>query len=300
MSSSSVPTLAHGGHEAPPPGTQPWEVQACAVELVSFVVREPFSDHPHCVSPVIGQFLRSLNDRLDDDKRQMLLPFLVECDDDGAPILDDDGWMKAGPVVGTNTGDEDDATRRWMCLDWLIHEYAPAMFRFAGWTAEAELFEQMVAIVGRESWESVRSTVREVRDRAWATRAAAVDRLRGELQRHAGAVAGAVADAVAVAGAVAGAGADADADAVADAGAGAVAGAVADADADADADHWKQAIDAAAEAKKNGGDYWAQREAAYNVLRPYFDAKLQPISAGLLESSLQLLGRLIQVGRDVA
>jgi hypothetical protein len=291
----STVTLAHGGHSTPAQGM-------CAAELVSYVVREPFSDHPKCTSPVVSAFLRSLNDRLDDEKRQLLLPFLVECDDDGRPVLDEDGWMRPGPVVGTNTGEEDDLTRGWMCVDWLIHEYAPAMFRFAGWTAEAEQFEQMVAIVDWPSWDSVRTAVYEVRDRAWATRASAVKRLTGELQRHAGAVAdagadavaGAVADAGAVAVAVAGAVADAGAVAVAVAGA--VAGAVAV--AVADADHWKKAIAAALEAKKSGGDYWSQRDAAYRVFYPVMKEKLEPVSAGLLESSLQLLGRLIVVGRD--
>jgi hypothetical protein len=301
----STVTLAHGGHSTPEQGM-------CAAELVSYVVREPFSDHPKCTSPVVSAFLRSLNDRLDDEKRQLLLPFLVECDDDGRPVLDEDGWMRPGPVVGTNTGEADDVTRGWMCVDWLIHEYAPAMFRFAGWTAEAEQFEQMVAIVDWPSWDSVRTTVYEVRERAWATRASAVKRLAGELQRRADAVADADADADAVADAVAVAVADADADAVAVADAVADAGAVAGADADAGAvavadavadagavaDAWKQAIEAAVAAKKSGGDYWSQRDAAYGVLYPVMKERLEPVSAGLLESSLQLLGRLIMVGRD--
>jgi len=36
------------------------------------------------------------------------------------------------------------------------------------------------------------------------------------------------------------------------------------------------------------------------VLLPVYQEKLAPVSAGLLESTLQLLARLIQVGRDVA
>jgi len=123
--------LEAGAHSDPEDGM-------CAMELVAYVAGEPFSDRPACTSKVIGAFMRSLNDRLDDEKRQILLPYLVECDENGAPILDENGMAKPGRVVGTNTGPDDDATRSWMCVDWLVHEYAPAMFRYAGMTTEAE------------------------------------------------------------------------------------------------------------------------------------------------------------------
>lgn len=35
---------------------------------------ESFSDHPTCACPVISTLLRSYNDRLDDERRQQLLP----------------------------------------------------------------------------------------------------------------------------------------------------------------------------------------------------------------------------------
>jgi hypothetical protein len=45
---------------------------ACVMELASMLAEEPFSDRPRNVSPVIGAFLRTYNDGLDDERRQDL------------------------------------------------------------------------------------------------------------------------------------------------------------------------------------------------------------------------------------
>jgi hypothetical protein len=44
------------------------------MELASMLAAEPFSDRPHTSSPVIGAFLRTYNDGLDDERRQDLYP----------------------------------------------------------------------------------------------------------------------------------------------------------------------------------------------------------------------------------
>ena len=44
----------------------------CVMELASMLADEPFSDRSRSVSPVIGAFLRTYNDGLDDDRRQDL------------------------------------------------------------------------------------------------------------------------------------------------------------------------------------------------------------------------------------
>lgn len=56
-------TLAEGSHPDPDAGM-------CVMEAVAYFAHEPHSDHPACVSPVIGAFLRRWNDDLDDDGRQ--------------------------------------------------------------------------------------------------------------------------------------------------------------------------------------------------------------------------------------
>ncbi|MGH2950518.1 MAG: hypothetical protein ACRDKX_00535 [Solirubrobacterales bacterium] len=86
--------LAAGAHPAPRRGV-------CVVELASMLAREEFSDRPHCVCPVIGAFLRGLNDRLAYFDRQFLIPY-------------------AELIVGSRAGRRLTRERRRMCLDWAI------------------------------------------------------------------------------------------------------------------------------------------------------------------------------------
>ena len=60
--------LGKGKHSSPESG-------ACVMELASMLAGEPFSDHPASVCPVIGSFLRSYNDAVDDRRRQDLYAF---------------------------------------------------------------------------------------------------------------------------------------------------------------------------------------------------------------------------------
>jgi len=259
--------LASGGHSS-------FEQGACIMEAVSYVAGEPFSDHPECASRLLTSFLIGLNDRFDDEARQLLKPYIVR-------------------LVGTNTGPEDEERRKWMLRDWLVHEYAPARFRAAGLTAEAEQFEGLVAITGSAEWEQARDTIYAVRDAAWKRRKEAFQRLNAAAAAAAVADADADADAAAAAAAVA----DADADAAAAAVAVAVAVAVAAADADADLKVFKEATAAAVAVKKSGGAYWDQRRAAYEVFRPYYVERFRELAPGLRESVLQLVDRLIDVSK---
>jgi hypothetical protein len=60
--------LTRGKHAHPEQG-------ACVMELASMLAGEPFSDHPVSVCPVIGCFLRTYNDYVDDDLRQDLYAY---------------------------------------------------------------------------------------------------------------------------------------------------------------------------------------------------------------------------------
>src|SRR5579871_345697 len=60
--------LAKGKHTSPEDG-------ACVMELASMLAGEPFTDHPASVCPVIGSFLRSYNDSIDDRRRQGLYEY---------------------------------------------------------------------------------------------------------------------------------------------------------------------------------------------------------------------------------
>jgi len=70
--------LARGKHTSPEHG-------ACVMELASMLAGERFSDHPDCVCPVIGGFLREYNDRLDDDRRQDLYAYAARIVGSRAP-----------------------------------------------------------------------------------------------------------------------------------------------------------------------------------------------------------------------
>jgi len=165
--------LAKGAHD--PNGV------VCVMELASQLADEPWSDHPSCVSPVIGAFLRSWNDALDDGPRQMLKPYALK-------------------AIGTNTGPNDDNTRAWMVTDWLVRVQAPAWLSVAGLTEQATALRAIPTLTSSEIAMGVQSVLDEARrdaaaagdaawDAAWdAARAAAGAKLQPtvlELQQSA-------------------------------------------------------------------------------------------------------------------
>lgn len=48
----------------------------CAMEFVSWLADEGFTDAPECASPVLTRYTIRLNDRWDTEKRQLLKPYL--------------------------------------------------------------------------------------------------------------------------------------------------------------------------------------------------------------------------------
>jgi hypothetical protein len=117
--------LSSGSHESPRDG-------ACVMELASYLAHQPWSDSPKCVSPVLGAFLRSWNDALNDHDRQMLKPY-------------------ARKVLKTAGSHEVDLKRSWMAMDWLAREFAPAWLRAAGLKDHAEALEGLTALVDDRS-----------------------------------------------------------------------------------------------------------------------------------------------------
>ncbi len=130
--------LKSGAHESLAEG-------GCVMEFAAWVAGEPHSDHPQCVSPVIGQFLRSWNDALNDEDRQMLVPYAIA-------------------AVGTNTGADDEETRAWMCADWLVRTCAPAWLRLAKLHEHAEALANTPEVKDAASAE----VARQRGDAAWA------------------------------------------------------------------------------------------------------------------------------------
>jgi hypothetical protein len=63
--------LSPGKHRSPDHG-------ACVMELASMLAGGPFTDHPRCACPIIGAFLRSYNDWVDDRRRQDLYAYAAK------------------------------------------------------------------------------------------------------------------------------------------------------------------------------------------------------------------------------
>jgi hypothetical protein len=283
--------LSRGKHSRPEEGCCVMEKLALRIRCGVPGVIDPVPDYRFTDSPddqvsvVISTFLRHWNDAMSDDDRQILEPYTIT-------------------AIGTATGRADDLKRAWLCADWVVHEYTPAMLRAARLQDDAERLEQLVHLVDRATYEEAEpvlqaacSAAYERRDEAWKAAWAA---------GAAGAAwaAGAVWAAWAVgaawaAGAVGAAWAAGAVEAAwADWAAGAADAAWAAAAAEAAEAAWAtDAAHSAAEAvRAAGGDWYAQRDAAKEAAQPFFDRAFEPIKRRLHESMLGLVDRMIQVG----
>lgn len=79
-----IPVLSRGRHRNPRKG-------ACFMELASVLAGEPWTDHPQCTHPLLGQLARMVNDRTNDEHRSALavhIPSIV-----GLRGTDDVRWV---------------------------------------------------------------------------------------------------------------------------------------------------------------------------------------------------------------
>jgi hypothetical protein len=51
---------------------------ACIMQMVSYVAGEKWTDHPECACPVLTRYAIALNDRFNDEHRQLLKPFIAK------------------------------------------------------------------------------------------------------------------------------------------------------------------------------------------------------------------------------
>ncbi len=49
---------------------------ACVMELVSYLANEPWSDHPQCACPILTEYAIRINDKFNDEHRQLLKPII--------------------------------------------------------------------------------------------------------------------------------------------------------------------------------------------------------------------------------
>jgi hypothetical protein len=160
--------LAHGSHGS-------FEEGVCVMEAVAYVAGEDHGDHPKCACPTISDFLRSWNDSLKDDQRQILKPLIPK-------------------LVGTNHGPEIALKRSYMVADWLVRTYTPEFLRMAKLEADAEALAALGELKDKESFTAAVAPINTARDSARAAWAAAGD---AAWAAAAGAAAGAAARAAA-------------------------------------------------------------------------------------------------------
>jgi hypothetical protein len=170
--------LSVGAHSNPEQGY-------CVMELYACVHGLPFTGHDPSVSRIIGAFLRSWNDSLDDETRQKLIPYVTRIKD---------------------TNDGHDETRAWMCVDWLTRECAPAFLELTeSLRSHAEALHSLSEITDHKTLKAASGPTAAAwavaRDAAWAVaRAVARDAARDAARAAARDAAGDAARAAAAAG----------------------------------------------------------------------------------------------------
>ena len=144
--------LKHGAHDSPDDGL-------CVMEAVAYFAGEPHSDKPKCCCPTIAAFLRSWNDTLKDEERQMLKPYALK-------------------AIGTNKGKELSEKRAYMVADWFIRTYTPTWLELAKLNDRAATLRALPEIVDAKAAKASETALGEASKAAYAARAAARDATR--------------------------------------------------------------------------------------------------------------------------
>lgn len=166
--------LSRGDHASPQDGV-------CLLELYALEQGLPHSSRGEGVCPVLVEMGRRLNDVLDDEPRQLLLPIRH--------------------LLPGTAGDGHDEARAWLAADWLIRTYLPAWLALApGLRPHAERLRALPPVRDATSARRARSVVAAAGAAAeTAAGTAAGDAARDAAGDAAGAAARAAAWAVAVA-----------------------------------------------------------------------------------------------------
>ena len=107
-------TLTKGRHQTPFDGMN--LIEACA-----YIAGESFTDHPKCVSRLLAETGRQLNDLLPADERQNLKPLI--------------------PYLIRTIGDGFDLERPGLAWSWVVGVYVPTWLRLAGLENHAATLE---------------------------------------------------------------------------------------------------------------------------------------------------------------
>ena len=101
----------------------------CAMEAAAYIAGEPWSDHPKCVCPVLGAFMRSWNDGLKSnaERDRLLLPLVPK-------------------LIGTRGSKALEVRRATMACDWLVRSHTPAWLHLANLGEQAAALEMLPEI----------------------------------------------------------------------------------------------------------------------------------------------------------
>jgi hypothetical protein len=121
--------------------------EGCNVmEAASYLAGRPWSSTPSCVAPIITVFLQRWNDDLTSDElRNRLLKPLIPA------------------IIGTSRDPCHEEVRSWMCVDWIVREYAPAFLRLAGLEELARQIEALSSITADKEPSEAEPLLRAVR-----------------------------------------------------------------------------------------------------------------------------------------
>ncbi|GAC1603190.1 MAG: hypothetical protein NVS3B21_31630 [Acidimicrobiales bacterium] len=137
----------------------------CALEWVSYLAGEPHSDSPVCVSPILTRYCIRLNDRLGDEDRQKLRPYLAR-------------------TIGTRD-DGMDEQRVQMCREFLVRYALPSHLDRAGRTEAAEYLRSLPApLTERETLRALYFARDEAREVCTEARVRLTERIRAELAKR--------------------------------------------------------------------------------------------------------------------
>jgi hypothetical protein len=135
--------LDHGSHSSLAAG-------ACAMELVSWLAHEPWSDRPTCACPVLSAFMRSWNDGIKDDetRTRLLRPLLPR-------------------FVGSRSTPEVQDKRVWLATDWLIRVCTPAFLELSSSLREhAVALSDLPPVTSRKAATAAQPTINAARNAA--------------------------------------------------------------------------------------------------------------------------------------
>lgn len=105
----------------------------CLLELAAYLADEPHSDHPKCVSPVLAQFGRQINDRLNDADRQILKPLAFE-------------WIGTYPATM-----KEELDRMFTLVDWAVRRITPMALDIMELKYHANKLRDLPEIVDKET-----------------------------------------------------------------------------------------------------------------------------------------------------